>query len=661
MAKVKIIKKVGIPKQVSVEWFDNLVKCAMMTPVLLRRLGKLDRRIRQLDPELKGRKHILVWRSVGGLGDIVMQSVIARALKEKDPNCFVTYQVPEQYLAIPKHNPYVDKAEIAECPFCEDGYDETIKLSQPCPASVYELIKSDITKDRTDLFLKAAGIKTKDKSLSYQVKIEEKKWAEKFLKGNKALDKIKIGFGLRSIEERRNWTRGKELINLIYKEIKNSKIFIFDHNAQMAWEDEKVINICGFPLEDVAAIMEKLDLIIGPDSGLLHLAGALGKPILGLFGPIPPFFRLKNYNAEWIWHQPYKECPCWYSFPCGNSKCMEMITPQAVLEKVKKILKRNNSIITKLPEDHKFNFEGKRLLIERTDRGLGDLLTITVVVRELKKQFPSCYVIFKVPSYYKPILENNPYIDDIIGLGENIEKDIFVSYSRPCPAGVYEHYHNRSIFKSRIDIFCEYLGFNPTDKTPVFHLRDEEIKQGMEFFEKYGASSKKKVGIALVAGEIWVSWTREGNLELIKLLIKKGYVPVIFTMESQEPMNIKGAIDVHNEPIRKMASIFKNCDVAITQDGGMSHLAGALKIPQIGLFGPTNPKYRISMYDKAHWIVSHKDICPLGYDNDKFCWYYSECTVSKDCPNGRTDVIPSCLRAIKAKEVLGKIEEVFNA
>ncbi len=312
-----------------------------------------------------------------------------------------------------------------------------------------------------------------------------------------------------------------------------------------------------------------------------------------------------------------------------------------------------------LPKNYKFepfSFNGKRILIERIDKGMGDLLTITVAVKELKRRYPGCYVIFKVPEHYRSLLENNPYIDDVIGLHENIEKDLFVSYSNLCPAGVYEHYHNRSIFKSRIDIFCEHLGFKPIDKTPVFCLRDEEIKQGIEFF---GVSAKKKIGIALSAAEIWVSWTREGNLKLINLLIKKGYVPVIFTMKDQSPINIDGAINVHGKSIREMASIFKNCDIAVTQDGGMMHLAAALEIPQVCLLGPTDPKYRVAMYKDAHWIVKH-EVCPLKYDENTFCWYYSECTVDEQYPQGKTEVIPSCLKAIKAEDVLEKIEEVIN-
>jgi ADP-heptose:LPS heptosyltransferase len=336
----RVNKKVGMPQEVSIEWFDRLVHNSMMLPVVLRRISALERRLRRLEPKRKGKIHILVWRDIGGIGDILMQSPIARGLKTKYPKSYIIYQVPEQYLAIPKHNPYVDETQLVETPFCEDGFDRTIKLSNPCPAAVYESTKEPyIIKHRIDLFLEAANLTIENRDLIYHVKDDEKQWAEEFLRRNKALDKIRIGFQIRSAEARRDWERWRELTRLIYKHIQNSKIFIFDHDPKMAWKDKRVINICGFKIEDVASLIERLDLIIGSDSGLLHLAGAVGTKILGLFGPTNPFFRLSTYKADWIWLNKRFSCiPCWYSFSCGNSKCMRAITPKMVLEKIKKVL-----------------------------------------------------------------------------------------------------------------------------------------------------------------------------------------------------------------------------------------------------------------------------------------------------------------------------------
>ena len=150
----RIIKKVGIPKGVSVEWFNRLVENSMKMPVVLRRMARIERRNKKLDHRQKGKKVILVWRNTGGLGDIVMHSVIARRLKEKYSKTYIVYQVPEQYLTIPQHNPYVDKVQVVETPFIDGGFDMTVKLSNPCPAAVYESVKEpNIMKHRIHLFL----------------------------------------------------------------------------------------------------------------------------------------------------------------------------------------------------------------------------------------------------------------------------------------------------------------------------------------------------------------------------------------------------------------------------------------------------------------------------------------------------------------------------
>lgn len=44
------------------------------------------------------------------------------------------------------------------------------------------------------------------------------------------------------------------------------------------------------------ALIKNCDCVIGPDSGLLHVAGGYGIPIVGLFGAFPSRLRLKHYK-----------------------------------------------------------------------------------------------------------------------------------------------------------------------------------------------------------------------------------------------------------------------------------------------------------------------------------------------------------------------------
>jgi ADP-heptose:LPS heptosyltransferase len=52
---------------------------------------------------------------------------------------------------------------------------------------------------------------------------------------------------------------------------------------------------------DTAALVNNLDLVISVDSAVVHLAGALGKPV----------WLLNRYGSEWRWGRKSESCP-WY-------------------------------------------------------------------------------------------------------------------------------------------------------------------------------------------------------------------------------------------------------------------------------------------------------------------------------------------------------------
>lgn len=52
-----------------------------------------------------------------------------------------------------------------------------------------------------------------------------------------------------------------------------------------AFPKEQIIDVIGPDLLTVAACLQKASFFIGNDSGLMHIAAAMGVPTLGLFGP----------------------------------------------------------------------------------------------------------------------------------------------------------------------------------------------------------------------------------------------------------------------------------------------------------------------------------------------------------------------------------------
>ena len=47
------------------------------------------------------------------------------------------------------------------------------------------------------------------------------------------------------------------------------------------------INACDLPILHAAALLERSDIFVGPDSGPLNIAAAVGTPAYGLFGITP--------------------------------------------------------------------------------------------------------------------------------------------------------------------------------------------------------------------------------------------------------------------------------------------------------------------------------------------------------------------------------------
>jgi lipopolysaccharide heptosyltransferase II len=95
----------------------------------------------------------------------------------------------------------------------------------------------------------------------------------------------------------------------------------------------------------LAAVLAKCDLLIGIDSGPMHVAAAMGKPVVALFGPTDPGRTgPQGEGHEVIFHQQDCWGPCVHPVTpdCGHRNCMMAITPQEVLAAALRILARQS-------------------------------------------------------------------------------------------------------------------------------------------------------------------------------------------------------------------------------------------------------------------------------------------------------------------------------
>ncbi len=87
----------------------------------------------------------------------------------------------------------------------------------------------------------------------------------------------------------------------------------------------------------LAAVLARCDLLTGIDSGPMHVAAAMGRPVVGLFGPTNPYRTgPQGDDHRIIFHRQ----PCWPCMTptCHDRPCMSSISVEEVVTATRELL-----------------------------------------------------------------------------------------------------------------------------------------------------------------------------------------------------------------------------------------------------------------------------------------------------------------------------------
>ena len=104
----------------------------------------------------------------------------------------------------------------------------------------------------------------------------------------------------------------------------------------------RVIETGELRLVEVARILRACDLYLGNDSGITHLAAALGLPTVALFGPTDPRVWAPRGGRVTVLREEMLCAPCDHGngTSCRHSQCLEAIGVDEVLGALASTLKR---------------------------------------------------------------------------------------------------------------------------------------------------------------------------------------------------------------------------------------------------------------------------------------------------------------------------------
>jgi lipopolysaccharide heptosyltransferase II len=96
-------------------------------------------------------------------------------------------------------------------------------------------------------------------------------------------------------------------------------------------------------LKQLAAILQKIDLLVTTDSGPMHIAAAMGTPCVALFGPTNAKLQGPYGEQHQIVKSDTLDCLGCNRLDCESIACMENITVKDVLHAVRKCLSADQS------------------------------------------------------------------------------------------------------------------------------------------------------------------------------------------------------------------------------------------------------------------------------------------------------------------------------
>ena len=315
------------------------------------------------------------------IGDIILTTPVVRCLRKQLPNAEIHFLTKQSYKGIVTSNPNIDKIhtlgdsfELMLHELQTEEYDYIIDLHHNLRTlriknflknvKAFSFDKLNVEKfiytnfkintlpkkhivDRNLETVASLGIVNDGLGLDYFIP-EKDTISNKDLPASHVLGYIAIVIGAALATKKMPLHKLKELCAAI----KHPVILLgdkgdYEDGKDIAEADDiKVYNACGkFNLNESADILRKAKLVISHDTGLMHIAAALQKPIISIWGNTVPAFGMYPYYGKLsaqhydvveinkLWCRPcskigYKKCPR------GHFKCMELIAVNEIVNMV---------------------------------------------------------------------------------------------------------------------------------------------------------------------------------------------------------------------------------------------------------------------------------------------------------------------------------------
>lgn len=175
-------------------------------------------------------------------------------------------------------------------------------------------------------------------------------------------------------------------------------------------------------------------------------------------------------------------------------------------------------------------------------------------------------------------------------------------------------------------------GFPISNQNPRLYLTEKDKDLGRTFFRVKGVTDEERSRAIVLhpgSGSKKKVWPLEGFLDLARYLQRHSGSRILIVLGPAEGPEVQRAfggiawdmgpaapILVKEDSLFGLASVIEGCRLFIGNDSGITHMAAALGLPTVALFGPSDPKIWAPRGEKV--VVVRKEISCSPCSQEKF-------------------------------------------
>ncbi len=299
-------------------------------------------------------------------------------------------------------------------------------------------------------------------------------------------------------------------------------------------------------------------------------------------------------------------------------------------------------------------------------RAIGDVLLSTPVVRNLRDHFPAAQIDFLTDKFAADVVLGNPWVSNVLSFDRESETgagiirrvrnqsyDLVIDlFSNPRSAIItglsgarfragfpfrWRKYAYNIIITPRagnihnIDFNLDALrrlDIPVHYREPYFPLSSNAKDFAGEWIRRENLGGSTVVGLNPSGGWSTKRWGLDHFARLGDCIAERHRASIIILWgpgEEEDSRIIrqrmkKNARLIPKTTLSQLGAIIRQCSFIVSNDSGPMHIAAALHVPTLGIFGPTNPRQQ-GPYGEMHRWIRNEELdclecsltsCPIG-------------------------------------------------